>query len=128
MNIPMFKTGDKILIIVLAVIAVFILAWNSFGVSSGQQVTAVITQDGKIIKQINLTALKSPESVYIDEPVKQVIRAEQGKIRFMESDCPNQTCVKTGWLTKAGDRAVCLPSKVVVTIIGENNKIDTFAY
>lgn len=128
MNIPMFKTGDKILIIVLAVIAVFILAWNSFGVSSGQQVTAVITQDGKIIKQINLTALKNPESVYIDEPVKQVIRAEQGKIRFMESDCPNQTCVKTGWLTKAGDRAVCLPSKVVVTIIGENNKIDTFAY
>lgn len=128
MNIPTFKTGDKILIIVLAVMAVFILAWNSFGVNSGKQLTAVITQDGKIIKQIDLTDLKSPESVYIDEPVKQVIRAEQGKIRFMESDCPNKICVKTGWLTKAGDRAVCIPSKVVVTIVGENNKIDTFAY
>ncbi|MEN6326189.1 MAG: NusG domain II-containing protein [Syntrophomonas sp.] len=128
MNIPMFKTGDKILIICLAVIAVLMLAWNTFGVRSNQSVKAVITQNGSIIKEINLNDLKKPESVYINEPVKQVIRAEKGKIRFVESDCPNKTCVKTGWLTKAGDRAVCIPSKVVVTIVGENNKIDTFAY
>ncbi len=128
MNIAMFKTGDKVLIICLAVIAVLILVWNTVGVSPGQAVTAVITQDGSVIKEINLNDLKEPEFIYIDEPVKQLIRAEKGKIRFMESDCPNKTCVKTGWLTKAGDRAVCIPSKVVITIVGKNNKIDTFAY
>ncbi|MEQ8176441.1 MAG: NusG domain II-containing protein [Syntrophomonadaceae bacterium] len=128
MNIRTFKTGDIILIVSIAVIAVLFFAWSNYRVAPGAQLKAVITQDGKLIKSINLSALQASESVYINEPLKQVIVAEKGRIRFITSTCPNQTCVKTGWLTKPGDRAVCIPSKVIITIVGDNEQIDTFSY
>ena len=128
MNTRIFKTGDKILIISIAVIAVLLLVCNTFGVSPDKQITAVITQNGNLIRKINLNDLKDSESVYINEPIKQVILAEKGRIRFLESDCPNQICVKTGWLTKAGDRAVCMPSKVVITIVGGDKQVDSVSY
>lgn len=128
MNTPMFKTGDKILIVSIAVIAILFWAWNAFSVSPAGQLTAVITQNGNVIKQINLNGLNNSESVYINEPIKQVILAEKGRIRFLESDCPNQICVKTGWLTKSGDRAVCMPSKVVITIVGDTKQVDSISY
>ncbi len=128
MNTRIFKTGDTILIASIAVVALLIMAWNIFGVNDGSQITAVITQNGNLIKQINLNDLKDSEPVYINEPIKQVILAEKGRIRFLESDCPNQICVKTGWLSKPGDRAICMPSKVVITIVGGDKQVDSVSY
>jgi len=128
MNTRIFKMGDTILIVSMAVIAILFMAWNTFGVRPDNQITAVIKQNGNVIKQINLSDLKDSEYVNVNEPIKQVILAEKGRIRFLESDCPNQTCVKTGWLTKSGDRAVCMPSKVVITIVGGNKQVDSVSY
>ncbi|MEN6350198.1 MAG: NusG domain II-containing protein [Syntrophomonas sp.] len=128
MNIRMFRTGDKILIVSIAVIAVIFFSWNTFSSSHDGQLTAVITQNGNEIKRINLNNLKDSESVYINEPVKQVIRAEKGRIKFLQSDCRNQVCVGAGWLTKPGDRAVCMPNKVVITIVGGNERVDSISY
>lgn len=128
MNTPIFKRGDIVLIVSLAVIAAVLMAWNTCGIAPGRQVTAIITQDGKLIKKINLSELRDPEYVYIDKPVKQVILAEKGRIRFLKSDCPNKICVKTGWLTKAGNKAICMPSRVVITIVGDHKQVDSVSY
>lgn len=125
----MFKSGDKILIVGLIIIAAFLMAWNTVGANSSRHLTAVITQNSNLVKKINLTNLNKP--VYIDlneEGVHQVIQAEKGRIRFLESDCPHKTCVKTGWLTKPGDKAVCIPSRVIIAIVGDNKKVDVLAY
>lgn len=128
MNIRTFKTGDIILIISIVAIAVLFLTWNNYRAAPTEQLKALITQDGKLIKQINLSELTAAESIQFNDPLKQVVLAEKGRIRFLKSDCPNQTCVKTGWLTKPGDRAVCIPSKVVITIVGDNEQIDSVSY
>lgn len=120
--------GDKVLIAGMVLTAVLFMAFNAGGESTGRQITAVITQNGNLIQQINLSTLKNPDYIYLHEPINQVILAEPGRIRFLESDCPNQICVKTGWLTKAGDRAVCMPSRVVITIMGDNRQVDSIAY
>lgn len=128
MNIPWLKTGDKILIATVTVLAAVILIWNIQGASPDPDVTAVITQDGRVIKQLDLLNLDEPEYLYLTGTVSQVIVAERGRIRFLESDCPNRTCVNSGWLTRAGDRAVCVPSRVVIKIVGKNPEMDTRAY
>lgn len=129
MNILMFKKGDKILIVSILIIVAVLIGWKYLTVDQNEQLIAVITQDGELIKKINLSELKDSETVAIDEPLHQVILAKKGKICFYESDCPNQTCVNAGWLTKAGDRAVCLPNKVIITIEGESQEeVDTFSY
>jgi len=128
MNTRMFKTGDKIIIAAIIAIAAIFMVWHTVGVSHDQQLTAIVTKKGKVVKQIQLNELREPETIYLNNEFHQVIRAEKGKIRFLESDCPNQICVQTGWLTKSGDSAVCLPSKVVLTIVGDNEQVDIFSY
>ncbi|MFR4973814.1 MAG: NusG domain II-containing protein [Butyricicoccus pullicaecorum] len=36
-------------------------------------------------------------------------------------------CVHTGTLTRAGQMAVCLPTRVVVRLIGEDTTVDAVA-
>jgi len=129
MNIRLFKKGDLILIVCIVIIAALTLAWNTYSSSSSDTLTAVITQDGKVIKSINLNTVNSPFYVNINNHgIKQVIVAEKRKIRFSESDCRDKICVKTGWLTKAGDKAVCLPSATIITIVGDHKDIDSITY
>ncbi len=51
----------------------------------------------------------------------------EGKIRFYESDCPDQICVKAGWLERDGDMAACLPNRVWVKVRGEGGQNDALA-
>ena len=51
-----------------------------------------------------------------------VIQVEGGKVRFLSSTCPNQTCVALGW----GTTLVCLPNDVIVQVDGE--ELDNVAY
>lgn len=45
-----------------------------------------------------------------------VILVENGRIRFEETNCPDKTCVRTGWLEEPGDSAVCLPGRFMIKI------------
>ncbi|MDD3894878.1 MAG: NusG domain II-containing protein [Syntrophomonadaceae bacterium] len=129
MNIRWLKKGDLILIFGIALITGLILFWNTILASSNNdQLMAVITQDGKEIKKIDLSVVKDPEYVYINSGTKQVICAEKDRIRFLASECPDRICVRTGWLTKAGHKAVCVPSKTVITIVGESKPVDSISH
>ena len=43
-------------------------------------------------------------------------RAADGSIAFVESDCPDQVCVHTGYLRRVGEFAACLPNDLVLII------------
>lgn len=80
------------------------------------ELVAKINRDGKLIRTIDLNAIEETEYVHFDEGIKVVIEAGTGSIRFLSSECPDQTCVHTGWLTKHGQVAACLPSKTIITL------------
>ncbi len=42
---------------------------------------------------------------------------EDGSIRFEESDCPDEVCIKSGKLRHIGSSAACLPNKVILKIV-----------
>jgi len=85
------------------------------GQHSGERI-AVIIQDNRIIERINLDKVEKPRNILISGDYHNLIRVEKGRIRFEKSDCPNQSCVHTGWLEKYGDIAVCMPNRVIVEI------------
>lgn len=128
MSTPLFRTGDKILIVGMVLITILVLVWNHLGAAEDERLVAVITQDGEIIRQVDLSGLNDPETIYLNERFNQVILVEKGRIRFGESDCPDKICVKTGWLTRKGDKAVCVPARTVITIEGDDARVDTRAY
>ena len=57
-----------------------------------------------------------------------VISIEQGKARFLKSPCHTQYCVHQGWLTRAGQAAICLPNQVSLELLGEAKLYDSLNY
>ncbi|MFM9913179.1 MAG: NusG domain II-containing protein [Methylophilaceae bacterium] len=55
------------------------------------------------------------------------IEIERGKVRFVASPCHNQYCVHQGWLSRAGQAAVCLPNRVSIELLGEK-RFDSLNY
>lgn len=44
------------------------------------------------------------------------LQVEDGKIRFIDSPCPDHLCEDFGWLEKSGDYAVCMPASTLCRI------------
>lgn len=47
------------------------------------------------------------------------IRIADGRLCFAEADCPDQLCVRSGWLAQAGDTAACVPAGIAVRVTGD---------
>ncbi len=95
--------------------------------SGSDTLVATVTVDGKQVKKINL---KESEDMIFTLPTNPEVTLEikDGKIRFIDSHCPDGTCEKSGFLEKNGDTAACIPAKTVVTISGtEDSDIDAIA-
>lgn len=57
-----------------------------------------------------------------------VISISQGKVRFAKSPCAEQYCVHQGWLTLAGQVAICIPNQISLELIGEAKSYDSLNY
>ena len=57
-----------------------------------------------------------------------VFEISDGHISFIESDCPDQICVHTGFLHRPGQLAACLPNNIMFFIQSreDNGGIDAF--
>lgn len=52
----------------------------------------------------------------------------RGQVRFEHSPCTNQYCVHQGWLSRAGQVAICLPNQVSLELLGSNKPYDSLNY
>ena len=41
-----------------------------------------------------------------------------GEAYMVEANCPDRTCVRTGKISKTGEKIVCLPNKIYISILG----------
>lgn len=108
------KAGDIIIIAICAVIAVSLwLIPSAFIKKEASPRYAVIEANGKEAYRIALPANKTEYEI---NGVEIII--EDCTAYVKQSDCPDKTCVKTGVLTASGERAVCLPNRVMVYLEG----------
>lgn len=78
-----------------------------------EDVNAVICVDGEEVSRVPLD--EDREFVF-DEEKGVVFEVKGGKIRFLNSGCPDKICVKTGFISKGGQNAVCLPNRIEIKI------------
>lgn len=57
-----------------------------------------------------------------------IISIAQGKARFAKSPCTTQYCVHQGWLSHAGQAAICLPNQISLELLGEHKPYDSLNY
>ena len=83
----------------------------------------MIIKDGRIIKEIKLNELKDPLVIKNEGIYNSVIVAENGRIRFEESDCRTEFIVKTGWISDRV-RLLCAFRQIIIKIVGESGDTD----
>ena len=93
---------------------------------------AVIRQENEIVETIDLATVVEPYELTFYHGENQehynIIEVAPGKIRVKEANCPEQIDVRVGWLTKAGDIAVCLPHHLIIELKGnQQGDIDIIA-
>lgn len=110
------KRNDWILIIVIFVIAlVSYIGFHMFN-SSNEETEVVITVDGEIYATLSL---EEDQEFTINEHNYIVI--EDGVVNMIEADCPDELCVHQNPIDENGESIICLPNKVIVSIVSSSD-------
>lgn len=85
---------------------------------SSAKKNCIIMQDNVIIKELELTS-HTEEIVTVAGTYENIIEIQDGKVRISQANCPDQTCVSSGWISKPGQALICLPNKLLVKIVSQ---------
>ena len=120
----MMKKNDLILAAAVILAACAIFAFQYFSRSGGEQYVE-ITVDGDLYGTFSLN---EDRTVRINETNRLVISGESAVMEW--ADCPDQICVNHRPVSSGGESIICLPNKVVVSVVGygEDNLKNRAAY
>ena len=111
-----FGKNDVIFISILAVFCIAVCVWvYKGGAVEGSNI--VITVDGKEYGTYSL--LEEQTIVIEDGDAKNVIVIKGGKAYMQEASCPDQLCVDQNEISFDKESIICLPNKVVITVISD---------
>lgn len=118
-----FKWGDALIVLigVTFVALLFNTLWLG-NVASKVQIRA----GDQIFSTLSLNQYRT---VNIPGPLGYtVVTIDNGRVRVASDPSPRQYCVHQGWLTQAGQVAMCLPNQVSVELIGNSKPYDSLNY
>ena len=108
---------DIILVLALLIIAtVAFFVWKSYtgGEIPTDSAVVVVRQGNTVIERLPLNA---DIEKTIGEGGTNKIKIEGGAVRMIWSTCPGyQDCVEYGSIALVGDKIVCLPNQIIVSI------------
>ena len=105
------------IVLLLAITAsVFVLN----GTKSG--VTAHIYKDGECVHSVDLSKVSESYVLNFDGEISNKVSVEPGRICVSNATCPDQICVRQGWISNSIVPIVCLPGELVIQI--ENEQTD----
>ena len=121
----MIKTKSWICIFSI-LLALSLIAAGILYSSQPKSSVVQILQDGKLVKEIDLSQVEAPYSFTVTDPHggSNRIQVEPGRICVLEADCPVQVCVHRGWLRDSAAPIVCIPHRLVIQMGGEA-QVDT---
>lgn len=119
------RRGDWLIFAV--VLALAAAAAVPFWTAQTGALTCEIRQEDRVVRRVRLAEGYQDTITIVGERVTNVIEIDGRQVRFASSDCPDQVCVRTGTLTRAGQMAVCLPNRVVVRLTGAGQELDAIA-
>ena len=106
-------------LIVAAVLAVSLLAAAVVRLAPPGGSVAEITVGGQVVERIDLDRVTEGYTFTVeDEWGSNTIQVEPGRIRVLEADCPDQVCVRQGWISDEVTPIVCLPHRLVIQVSG----------
>ena len=115
--------GDWLVIVggILAVFFMFQQFWSNEHASKLK-----IRQGDNVIGTYDLNQSRE---LHIKGPLgESIIAINNGRAHFKQSPCPGQYCVHQGWLSHAGQVAICLPNQISLQLMGAKTQYDSLNY
>lgn len=116
------KKADLIIIAVVAV-AVGILIFFLYGLNSDSGSYVQIEVDGKLTQVLPLDTDTEYEIKTVNDGVNTV-EIKDGKAKMIHANCPDGICANHKEINKNGESIICLPHKVVVTVVNDYSSGD----
>lgn len=85
-----------------------------------QGTKAVVEQNGRIVAERELSRLEKPETIELEgaDGLSLAVSFYPDGVAVTKAGCPDQVCVRTGKLRRAGESVLCLPAKISVRLEG----------
>lgn len=112
------------IIIGVSLLFLFLLLYFMHNKENTSGAVACISADGNIVAMIALDTAADGRLSYSEIPSAQ-FEIQNHQIRFIESECPDKLCERTGWISRPGEAAICLPNRIVIRIEGDRQDFDT---
>ena len=117
-----FIVNFTVVVIILAILVISFVVMRIVFNTPGSMIS--VEKNGKVI---GTYSLEVDNRIPIeDDKGTNLLVIESGKAHMEEASCPDHLCIIQGEISKVGETIVCLPNKVVVTVIsGSKSDVDT---
>ena len=112
------KEYRKDLMLILAVLVGAGLIAGAFALAKKPGAYVRVEQGGRMIGLYRLDEDRR-EVFSSEDGGENVLVIEGGSVHMESASCPDKLCVKQGAKAKVGETIVCLPHRLAVTVIGE---------
>lgn len=113
--------ADKVLVVLLLLLSVVGIGLNFSIASAGSEQKAEIWVEGALYKTVPLKEGYKQEIRIGGDSHYDIIEVQGSRIRVREADCPNQDCIKMGWIQHAPQQIVCLPYRIVIKVVSTDH-------
>ena len=113
---------DALVVLAVLLLALGLGARPYFAARSAGELTVSISVDGETVERCALSTYEG--GTYESRGYTLTVEVADGAVYVASSDCPNQDCVHSGAISRAGQSIVCLPEQVVVTLEGKTPSAD----
>ena len=117
-----FNRRDALVALAVALLAAVTALLFYLPRTQSDQLTAVITQHGQVVRRVALSGMDKEQVIELDDGTYHLtVRVSADGAYVSHSDCPTQDCVHTGHITRAGQSIVCLPAQIIIHLEGAAN-------
>ena len=109
---------DTLLIFTLLLIGIILLFVLRGQSNEGSYVIIMYQNEEKA--RFSLTS----DGIYDINNGKNKIEILGGKVRMTYADCPDELCIRQGWIEYDGQSIICLPNKITVMVSGGDSLVD----
>jgi len=115
------KKGNLMLIL-FTLISAAALAISSFFVDRAEGGSITVSVDGKSVMTVPLD--EDGEYPIESKYGKNVLTVKGGEARMTESDCGGEDCIHVGTISRSGEKIICLPNRVVISVTSNEEGFD----
>ncbi len=82
----------------------------------------VVRVDGQILRTISASEMQQSGRIDLESlGYHYTVEYDQGRVRISHADCPDQVCVQTGWVSRLGEVAACVPGHIILSVNPSTN-------